>query len=176
MITRLFLCCLYGLLIHPAAAQIGGDRACPCCGPEYRQFDFWVGDWVAYDLQKEQALAGYNSIVLLQDSCVVQENWSSGNGSYSGTSYNWYDRQNDRWHQSWIDNQGGSLQLSGGLRAGKMVLSSPPMTDDDGNTLVNRITWTPNADGTVRQHWEITRDKGASWETLFDGLYRRRGE
>ena len=34
-------------------------------------------------------------------------------------------------------------------------------------------TWTPNPDGTVRQHWEISSDAGKSWTTAFDGLYRR---
>jgi hypothetical protein len=34
-----------------------------------------------------------------------------------------------------------------------------------------RVTWTPRADGSVRQHWESSRD-GASWHTDFDGIYR----
>jgi hypothetical protein len=36
-----------------------------------------------------------------------------------------------------------------------------------------RITWTPNSDGSVRQHWESSTDNGKSWQTGFDGLYRR---
>ena len=35
-----------------------------------------------------------------------------------------------------------------------------------------RITWTPNADGSVRQHWETSTDDGKTWKTSFDGLYR----
>ena len=176
MVTRLFFMSLFLFVLGTTAAQTGGEAACPCCEPEYRQFDFWVGDWVAYDLQKKKALAGYNEIVLLQDSCVLQENWRSGNAAYTGTSYNWYERQNDQWHQVWIDNQGGSLQLSGAFKDGKMMLSSAPMTADNGKVLINRITWTPNPDGSVRQHWELSRDGGASWQTVFDGLYRRRQE
>jgi len=174
MIIRLYLLSTCVLFSQGAGAQGGSDVSCPCCTPEYRQFDFWLGDWIAYDLQKEEEIvAGYNTIVLLQDSCVLQENWSSGSGAYSGTSYNWYDRENDRWHQSWIDNQGGSLRLSGKLEAGKMVLYSEPMNGSKGQVMINRITWTPGSDGTVRQHWELSRDRGGSWETLFDGLYRR---
>jgi hypothetical protein len=33
-----------------------------------------------------------------------------------------------------------------------------------------RITWTPNSDGTVRQLWESADDKGA-WTVAFDGKY-----
>ena len=39
--------------------------------------------------------------------------------------------------------------------------------------LRNRITWTPNSDGTVRQLWEVSKDQGESWQTEFDGLYKR---
>jgi hypothetical protein len=36
----------------------------------------------------------------------------------------------------------------------------------------HRITWTPNADGTVRQLWESTNEAGA-WTVAFDGTYMR---
>jgi hypothetical protein len=29
-------------------------------------------------------------------------------------------------------------------------------------------------DGRVRQHWETSKDGGATWTTAFDGYYRRR--
>ena len=38
---------------------------------------------------------------------------------------------------------------------------------------INRITWPPRADGSVRQHWQTSSDDGASWTTVFDGLYFR---
>ena len=120
-------------------------------------------------------VAGTNQIVLLQDSCLIRESWKSAGGPYTGTSYNWYDPQTKKWWQSWIDNQGGSLRLNGGMENGNMVLYSEEMRSPQGERYLNRITWTPNPDGTVRQHWEISKDKGESWQTLFDGLYKRRG-
>lgn len=160
------------LLSQPAWGQ--ADNACPCCGPQYRQFDFWLGDWVAYDLQNKEEKAGTNHIVLLQDSCIIQENWTSAKGRYSGTSYNWYDQSTGKWYQSWIDNQGGSLRLSGGLEGEKMVLYSEEMKSREGDPYINRITWSPYPDGSVRQHWEISKDEGRSWSTLFDGIYRKK--
>ena len=65
------------------------------------------------------------------------------------------------------------LELAGGLVDGKMVLSGERKLRD-GRTLTNRITWTPNADGSVRQHWEQSFDGGKVWTTVFDGTYRRR--
>jgi hypothetical protein len=35
----------------------------------------------------------------------------------------------------------------------------------------NRIRWTRNADGTVRQTWDISQDNGQTWKTSFDGKY-----
>jgi hypothetical protein len=56
----------------------------------------------------------------------------------------------------------------GGLdESGAMV-----MTDVDRTTSpLNRITWSPNPDGSVRQHWEQSSDGGTTWATIFDGLY-----
>jgi hypothetical protein len=42
----------------------------------------------------------------------------------------------------------------------------------DGKVTRHRITWTPNADGSVRQHWQSTDDAGR-WTTVFDGRYVR---
>ena len=65
------------------------------------------------------------------------------------------------------------LLLSGNLEKGNMVLWSDVMKNQKGEPYRNRITWTPNADGTVRQHWEMTKDEGKTWATLFDGLYKK---
>jgi len=44
---------------------------------------------------------------------------------------------------------------------------------EGGKVIKHRITWTPNASGSVRQHWESTDTKG-EWSTTFDGLYMRK--
>ena len=148
------------------------SNSCACCDSLHRQFDFWVGDWETFNPKNK--LAGTNRIVFLQDSCIIQENWTSSNGNYTGTSYNFYNPQTQKWHQTWIDNQGGSLLLSGGLEDGKMVLYSEEMKNAQGQPYINRITWTPNPDKTVRQLWEVSSDKGATWTVAFDGMYRRK--
>ena len=44
----------------------------------------------------------------------------------------------------------------------------------DGTRQLERITWTPNADGTIRQLWQSSRDQGMRWTVVFDALYRKR--
>jgi hypothetical protein len=53
-----------------------------------------------------------------------------------------------------------------------MVLQGQTV-ESDGKATRHRISWTPNSNGTVRQHWESTDAKG-EWTTAFDGLYKRR--
>lgn len=149
------------------------SQSSPCSAEPYRQFDFWVGDWETTSGDK---IAGHNSIILLQDGCVIQENWTSAAGKYTGTSYNFYDPQDKHWHQTWIDNQGQSLRLTGGLEGKSMVLLSGEMKNAQQESVFHRITWTPNDNGSVRQHWESSSDAKNDWTTLFDGLYERKSD
>lgn len=139
----------------------------PCNTPEFRQFDFWLGDW---DVESAAApgTVSRNLITRAYDGCTLREEYTTPSG-YAGTSLNFYDAPRKVWHQTWIDNQGGGLTLEGGLQGTSMVLQS---TTDPIN--VQRITWTPLAGGRVRQHWESSIDGGKSWTTAFDGTYTRR--
>jgi hypothetical protein len=55
-----------------------------------------------------------------------------------------------------------------------MVLVGNTHDAASGKMVVNRISWTPQAEGTVRQHWETSTDGGKSWTTAFDGRYARK--
>jgi hypothetical protein len=145
---------------------------CGCCTEKHKEFNFWLGEWEVFNGDK---LAGYNSIKIDQDSCVLVERWRSVAGNFTGTSYNFYNKSIQRWQQLWIDNQGGQLQLMGGFTKGEMIMYTEEMVNQDNEKYINRITWTPHDDGTVRQHWETSTDHGASWNTAFDGLYKRKG-
>ena len=38
----------------------------------------------------------------------------------------------------------------------------------------DRISWTPNPDGSMRQPWEFSIDGGQTWRNNCDGTYRRK--
>ena len=105
----LILCLIFLSTLGIAPLSQQDNPPCKCCGDEYRQFDFWIGDWMVFDTTGK--LVGNNQIVLLEDHCVLQENWKSGDSKYSGTSYNYYDNTDETWNQLWLDNQGGILKL-----------------------------------------------------------------
>jgi hypothetical protein len=142
--------------------------AVACDGSEHRQFDFWLGEWNVRT--PDGKLAGVNSISSEYDGCVLHERYSTGRG-YSGESLNIYDASRKVWHQTWVDSSGTLLLLEGALIGRNMVLQG--QTTADGRITKHRITWIPNADGSVRQHWESTDEKGM-WATAFDGAYTRK--
>jgi len=143
------------------------ERYKPCNTPEFRHFDFWIGDWDVAAASAPRTVSR-NRITLINDGCTLREEYTTPQG-YVGTSLNFYDARSKRWHQTWIDNQGGALYLQGGLKGSEMVLE----TDSDPEQ-IQRITWTPLPDGRVRQHWQSTTDGGKTWSTAFDGHYTRR--
>lgn len=161
-----------GLVACSALAQSSGTAepaALPnCSSAEHHQFDFWAGSWDVVNQGNPSAPPARNEIELMHDGCVVRETYRAG--AFSGSSLSFYDRQDGKWHQTWIDFTGSSLFLEGGLDdEGRMVMSR---TRPDGT--LDRITWTPNSDGTVRQHWQVSSDEGKTWSDAFDGLYKPR--
>jgi hypothetical protein len=140
-----------------------------CVSNEHRQFDFWLGQWTVSAGGKH---AGDSHIESILDGCVVLENWTGAKGSI-GKSFNTYNSQTGQWEQYWVDNQGTRLFLRGGFSEGRMVLTGQQdqANAQTGKTQRERITWTPNPDGSVRQLWETSIDDGQTWAVSFDGLY-----
>jgi len=151
----------------PAAAQAPAPAAKPCSAPEYRQFDFWLGDWNVESAANPGRISR-NRITRTNGGCTLLEQYTTP-GGFEGSSLNFYDAARKVWHQTWIDNQGQPLYIEGGFDGRAMVLAT---TTDPQN--VQRITWTPLPDGRVRQHWESTADNGRTWTTVFDGYYSKR--
>ena len=154
--------CLVAMAWHPA------DAAAPCGDAEFHQFDFWLGDWQVH--KTDGTFAGMNRITREYGGCVVHEHYATGRG-YSGESLNIYDATRKVWHQTWVDDTGLMLVLEGHLAGRNMVLEGLTR-QPDGSTAKQRITWTPNADGSVRQYWESTDAKG-QWVAVFDGRYTK---
>ena len=157
-------CCALSVPANAAPA------AAPCASAPHRQFDFWLGRWRVTDAATKK-FDGTNDVTRELGGCVLQEHWKGAEGS-AGTSFNLYDTSRKRWHQTWVDAAGGILQLDGGMQNGSMVLEGR-RPGRRGTTVIDRITWTPQADGSVRQLWKASRDGGTTWTTQFDGIYRR---
>lgn len=147
----------------------------PCTAAEYRQFDFWVGNWDVKDPAGQ--VIGTNRITREYDGCVLQEHWEArGAQKQIGSSFNTYSPAARHWHQTWVDSTGGFLLLDGGMAGKSMVLAGEMPARRGTGTVRHRIAFTPNADGTVRQLWEISVDGGQTWKVSFDGTYVRQAD
>lgn len=145
--------------------------ACNCCSEEQRAFDFWIGEWEVVN-STDGKPAGTSIISREEGGCVIRENWTSAIAGYTGTSLNFYNKDTQQWEQLWVDNSGAHLKLKGDRRNDQMILVSDEFTKDDGKNYRNRITWTQNSDGTVRQLWEVLQGEKVV-STAFDGLYKK---
>ena len=169
--THAFSCLrLLGLLLAGAVQVAAAQQPSPCAAPQHRQFDFWIGEWDVFRADGQRA--GTNRIERILGGCALYESWT-GAGPSRGQSLNAWDPGDNKWHQTWMDNSGTVLKIAGGVVNGEMVMEGERHLAD-GTRRLERITWTPNADGTVRQHWQASGDQGMRWTTVFDGTYRRK--
>jgi hypothetical protein len=152
--------------------QLEAQQSPPnCATPEYRQFDFWVGDW---NVTVGGNQGGTNNVTLEEGGCVVHEHWVGSKGGSTGQSFNFYDRTIKQWHQFWVDNSGNYLHLTGTYANGRLRLTGVA-PGPNGKPQQQRLTFFNNADGSVRQLWETSDDAGKSWQVAFDGLYKKKG-
>jgi len=146
-----------------AAAAPTPSTAAACTAPEHSQFDFWVGKWDVYG--PKGRLVAHSLIEKLYNGCGVRENWMPFNNQ-TGGSLNIYLPGEKHWEQFWIDSQGSRAIFKGSWNGSAMVIQG-----EWAGPLV-RITYTPNADRSVRQFGEQSTDGGKTWAPSFDFTYR----
>jgi hypothetical protein len=151
----------------------------PCSGRNYREFDFWIGEWEVF--MKNGKKGGDSKISLILDSCIILEEWKSAAPVkgiyYSGKSFNTYNAATKQWQQTWVDNVGGSTEyLKGSYKDNKMEFFSNPFFYKKDTMAVRRLSFYNLGPDKVRQHGEISKDNGATWVTEYDLEYRRKGK
>ena len=109
----------FALLAAIAAPQQPAPAApppAPCTAPEYRQMDFWVGEWdLSFDAGNGKTGTAANRITKDEfGSCFITEHFSQPDTRFVGLSHSTYDRFQKQWVQTWVDNKGGYFMLAGG--------------------------------------------------------------
>lgn len=133
----------------------------PCSSPEASQLDFWVGDW---ELTWNDTSHGTNHVQKMMDGCTVNENFYDPAMKYSGSSWSVYNPQYKIWQQTWVDNQGGYIALSGKLENGMMTLSTKPQKISEGKEIISRMVFYNITPQTFDWRWESTQDNGTTWQ------------
>ncbi|MEX1186256.1 MAG: hypothetical protein WEA80_06680 [Gemmatimonadaceae bacterium] len=55
-----------------------------------------------------------------------------------------------------------------------MELSGKSARQTPNGAVLDRLRWTPAADGSVEQLWMVSADSGKSWREVFRGIYRKK--
>ena len=145
------------------------SRARSCDGAEYHQFDFFEGDWDAYDFGVPDSVIAHNVVTPMAGGCAIREVYTQRDG-LQGESFSTYDSSRQLWHQSWVTNHGTLLLLDGRLDGGRMVLTATVRDGKGGSSLLRGI-WIP-ARGSVRETAQRSVDGGKTWEPVFDIVFR----
>lgn len=144
----------------------------PCAHhPEYRQFDFWIGEWDVVTTQGHNP-AGTSSIQPIIDQCVLLENWSGGGGG-TGKSFNHYDTSRKIWIQDWVDSQSNSIHFEGSLENGVMSFYADSHRPD-GTPIKRHLQFFKLDSDHVRQFSQQSSDAGKTWTPEYDFTYNRK--
>jgi uncharacterized protein YciI len=152
-------------------SSVFAQPAAPSAVPVNREFDFWVGDWEVTDPQG--TVLGWSRIVALPGGRVLHETWNDSKGA-GGNGWLAFNPGTGEWNYSYASRAGDYAGLSGGRIGARLVLSGTS-NRQAGPVRHLRIAWTPDPEGPVRQTVEVS-DDGATWNSAFDGIYRKLGE
>jgi len=148
----------------------------PCSSPEAAQFDFWLGDWDASwpAAAGSPAGTGTNRIEKILDGCVVEEHFAAaGPSPLVGRSLSVFIPRAGKWKQTWVDNQGGYLDFTGGMEGSERVLSREGK-GPDGKSRLQRMVFLNISKDSFDWRWEVSADGGATWKLVWPIHYVRR--
>ncbi|HJU25368.1 MAG TPA: hypothetical protein VJ722_01710 [Rhodanobacteraceae bacterium] len=163
---RLFCAFVLLLAAQPLLAAKDGGA---CNTPAHRQFDFFAGDWDAYDAQAPGKPVARNEVAVVLDGCVIHEDYRQEDGLH-GESYSLYDSAHKTWHQSWVTNRGELLLLDGGMQGNRMAFSGEQRTEDGKPSLL-RAVWYRQGEN-VRETATRSLDGGKTWQPVFDMIFK----
>jgi hypothetical protein len=155
----------------PAPKQSAGPA------PELRQLAFWVGEWDATgrsrttpgkDVWAETKAS--NSIAWILDGHVVHESFTMG--GFKGMSVSTYSVPGAKWQQTWVDNQGGYIDLRGGMQGDKMILTTLPKPKVPNR--FSRMIFENIKKDSFDWNWESSSDGGKTWELGWHLHYTRK--
>lgn len=167
--TFAFVFCCVAVLVAGSDIRVRGaaaeesNKQSFCTAPEYRQFDFWLGDWDAYELGSAvpEARVKISSVL---GGCAVREEYDAADG-HQGESLSIYDKSRGIWHQSWFTNRGQFLAIEGSFSDAAMVLTGSDRTADGEKRLV-RGRWRAEGKNVRETAWRSI--DGKTWQQWFD--------
>jgi hypothetical protein len=158
------------LFVPQATAAPATPAPSAACGTEYRQLDFWLGDWDTFETDTPGGASVARAHVdPIAQGCAIHELYEQNDGLI-GDSILSYDAVRKQWQQTWVTNRGSLMVITGNFKDGALVLEGEAHLKD-GRSVMQRITWKAQDKG-VRESAVMSKDGGRTWEPAFDVLFR----
>jgi hypothetical protein len=141
-----------------------------------KSLDFWIGDWECVgrsrgaDGKTWTTTRATNHIERILGGKVIHENFQMG--EYRGESWSVYSPTLDRWHQTWVDNQGSYIDLVGGAEQGRVTLKTMPKSRRP--KAFNRMVFSKVTPSSFTWSWEASTDGGKTWRLQWELGYTRK--
>ena len=155
------------------AAPAGTTATSPdCSAAEYRQLDFWIGDWDTFEADAlDGPVIARARVEPIAQGCAIYELYEQNDGLI-GDSILSFDPVRRHWQQTWVTNRGSFMVLVGGFKDGALVLEGEVHLRD-GRSVMQRITWKAEGNG-VRESALLSKNGGKTWAPAFDVLFLKR--
>jgi hypothetical protein len=168
MLRAILILVIFAAANGPAAAT--APRPAGCKTAEYRQLDFWLGDWDTYEANDTKTSIARAHVDLIAAGCAVHELYEQSDGLI-GDSILSFDAVRKVWQQTWVTNYGSLMVISGRFKDGALTLEGETHVRD-GRTVLQRITWKAKAQG-VREWSVMSKDGGKTWVPAFDVTFQK---
>jgi hypothetical protein len=158
------------LIAATAPTSVAAPAPANCSAPEYRQLDFWLGDWDTLDSDSKGSTTSIarTHVGPIAGGCAVHELYEQTDGLI-GDSILSYDPVRKQWQQTWVTNRGAIMVIYGNFKGGALILEGEVHLQD-GRTTHQRITWRAEGKG-VRESAVISKDGRKTWAPAFDVLF-----
>jgi hypothetical protein len=164
---------------EPSAASAPSKA---CASAEHRQFDFWIGDWDVTIRARTSPTSeewgdgkGRQRIEAILGGCAISETFSADGPQqpWAGRSFSSWQATPGKWRQTWVDDQGGYIALTGGVENGVMTLYGEPR-EKAGKSIQMRMVFLDVKPASLRWEWQRTEDDWKSSVVMMRIDYARR--
>jgi hypothetical protein len=140
-------------------------------------FDFWLGDWEAQWFEKDSVKAyGENHIRKELKGFVISENFHIRSGSskgFEGSSWSVYDKNKQKWFQTWVDNSGAYMTFEAKLDGSTRIFERSTI-NKKGTAVLQRMKFRDIKKDSFTWDWESSLDGGKTWSMNWQIFYTRK--
>ena len=161
---------LFALLLIAGSSTCAFSQTLSTADPAL--FDFWLGKWsLTWKNQNGSDGRGTNLIERVLDGQVIRESFEDVQG-FKGMSLSVISTRTKTWRQTWVDNQGGYIDLEAFVDGDKRGFRTQPR-EVNGQVVVMRMVFYDIQQDRFTWDWEASSDGGRTWTLNWRIHYQR---